>query len=120
MVQRRRKYVLIKMNNIFYIFVLELEIRNCHQYWTYLLVHMPKECYCNYFHLMLDLLVVGEPHPKFIARVNTQKFSIYNSMNCDKFDVAYKTFVTKFPQIKERFTSWGKRYSDDERTFLKN
>ena len=66
--------------------------------------------------------VVGEPHPKFIARVNTQRFSIYNSifMNCDKFDVAYKTFVAKFPQIKERFTLWGKRYSGDKRTFLKN
>ena len=66
--------------------------------------------------------VVGEPHPKFIARVNTQRFSIYNSivMNCDKFDVAYKTFGAKFPQIKERFTLWGKRYSGDKRTFLKN
>ena len=64
--------------------------------------------------------VVGEPEPKFMARVHTQRLSIYNSIfkNCHKFDVEYKPFVAKFPKLRERFILWGKRYSNDKRTFL--
>ena len=39
--------------------------------------------------------------------------------NCDKFGVTYKTFVSRFPKITERFNLWGKRYSADKKTFLK-
>ena len=54
--------------------------------------------------------MVGEPQPKFMARVHTQRFLIYNEKfkNCDTFGVTYKTFVSKFPKITERFNFGGK------------
>ena len=38
---------------------------------------------------------VGEPQPKFMARVHTQRFSIYNETfkNCDKFGVTKDFYI---------------------------
>ena len=63
--------------------------------------------------------LIGEPQGHHISRVHTRRFNYFKELFGESFEVPYKQFVAKFPNVVGRLDLWGKRYTDSKKTYLK-